>query len=358
MGTLTEVFPGFEYNGVYIVNECPFCNERYSFRFVGNGQVYECVACKKHGTFEDLKKELSDDLLIDIENLEKPKPPKGLIVLSQYVEPKSTMQASCGFNPIDRQIGGLKDGELTIISGESGHGKSTFMSQVQLGLINQGICVCSYSGELSAGVVKRWMTRQASLESGLEEYQDIFGAQRWRVQEWVKSRILQWWGQNFILYDNKEIDEKERDPLLERFELAHRHYGAKVFVVDNLMTAAIPINQERDYLRAETNFVKSLKAFAIAKQAHVILAAHPRKNNTGKNQDVAGSGNIVNLADNVVFVKKIDEIDRGWDAEVEITKGREHGDLGIVKFNFCPKTKRFILTSGEQIERYGWEDLC
>jgi twinkle protein len=151
------------------------------------------------------------------------------------------------------------------------------------------------------------------------------------------------------------VKSSERNSIIERFTLAHEFYGCDVFFVDNLMTARIPIDQERDYYRAQSNFVRDLTEFAINNDAHVIMIAHPRKNiGRDLNDAIAGTADITNLASNVMAVSKKEDAE--WDAEVEITKNRQYGLLGTIRFQFDNKTRRFILTSGKQIDRYGWED--
>ncbi len=352
---LTDLFTKKVKTDTATLVTCPLCAEEYAMH-IYPGDIWRCVSCNRTGDAETLKELMGDDLMILADNLKKPKPPEGLIVVSEHVPKKNVKSLSTGFNPLDRTLGGLEVGKLTVITGKRGQGKSTFSGQVALSIINDGGGVCFYSGELTADNFRRWVLNQAAGPQFIEPFLDRYGAERYSVDSWAEQRILSWLGNKLILYDNSIVKSSERNSILDRFTLAKRYYNCDVFFVDNLMTARIPIDQERDFYRAQSNFVRDLAEFAIVNDAHVILVAHPRKSvGNDWNDAVAGTGDITNIASNVIAVTKLDET-ADHDADIEVTKGREHGDEGAIAFNFDKRSRRFVLTSGKQIERYGWED--
>jgi len=172
--------------------------------------------------------------------------------------------------------------------------------------------------------------------------------------------VIAWLGKKLILYDNSIVKSSERNAILERFQLAQKHYGCKLFVVDNLMSAHIPIDKERDYYRAQSNFVGELVEFSLQTKSHVILVSHPRKESSGdRNDDVAGSADITNRAHNVLWVARATDKEAEMyhcDALIYVTKNREYGDTGMTPFGFDKPTRRFTLPDGKAIENYGWED--
>lgn len=54
-------------------------------------------------------------------------------------------------------FGGCRLGELTIVSGQPGAGKSTILNQMACDFINQGEKVFYYSGEFPKAKAKRWL---------------------------------------------------------------------------------------------------------------------------------------------------------------------------------------------------------
>ena len=351
---LTDIFSnGIKAGNDYLVT-CPLCSEAHAMQ-IYPGDIWRCVSCNKTGDIDTLKKIMGDDLLVLMDRVGKPKPPDGLIVVGEYIKPKLGEPIATGFNPLDRMFGGLLLGGLTVITGKRGEGKSTFAGQLALDVINQGKAVCFYSGELAASTFRDWVVNQAAGPQHVEPYEDRFGETRYRVDQWVEQRILSWLGTKLILYDNGIVKSSERNSILERFEIAKRFYGCDVFIVDNLMTARMPTDSERDFYRAQSNFVRDLTEFAIRHNVHVILVAHPRKSSSGdKNDDIAGTADITNLASAVMTVSR--KQDAEWDSEVEVTKNRTYGDTGAIRFNFDKRTRRFLLVSGEQMLRLGWED--
>ena len=62
-----------------------------------------------------------------------------------------------GMEALDKQFGGCRFGELTIISGQPGAGKSTILNQIICDFIDQEEKVFYYSGEFPKPKAKRWL---------------------------------------------------------------------------------------------------------------------------------------------------------------------------------------------------------
>jgi len=345
----------------YILKECPLCNEEYSFHFQGLTGQWRCTSCNKAGDTQNLKEILKDDLfLMDrIAELQQPGAPEGLINVGTYIPPKRGASIASGFSLIDQKLSGLYETELTIISGKRGEGKSTIAGQFALNVINAGGRVCFYSGELNAGMFQSWTVSQAAGSAYMNKYIDPFGADRYTVDAFIEQRIKSWLKDRLILYDNSIKRASERNSILERFLTAKKYYGCNVFFVDNLMTAKYTKDGERDYFRQQSNFAGELVDFAHQEHAHVILLAHPKKGDTGDDNDnVAGLSDITNRASNVFTIHRLTPDERkreDFDSLVTISKNRNYGALAKLGFNFDIASKRFIPISGTVIERYGWE---
>lgn len=290
----------------------------------------------------------------------------GLIVLSEYRYEKKHGRIGTGFSSLDYLLGGLGESALTIITGKRGEGKSTFTGQLALNAVNDGHVCCFYSGELSAHMFQSWIYSQASGEENMEKMQDQFGNDIWTVDPFIQSRIESWLGRKFLLYDNSKIKKSERNTIIERFQLAHDKYNADFFVVDNLMTARYGIDSDRDFYRAQSNFATQLVEFCHKNRSHVLLVAHPRKGYGGRedtdiNDEVSGSGDITNLASNVIQVKKASDKDRAEtnaDSFITISKNRDYGRTGKIRFKFNPASRRLVDMDNSCISNYGWVDLC
>ena len=176
MAKLTDIFKGFMRNGIYIVDECPYCQEKYSFRFFANYSMFTCVSCSETGNYEDFVRHMSQDLIYGqmIDTLTRPEQPEGLLDVSLFVPNQlSSVLIPTGFNKLDRLIGGLRGGEMTILTGKRSEGKC----------LKIGTKVVMYSGKLKnvedIVVGDRLMGIDStarivlSLEHGHEELYDI-----------------------------------------------------------------------------------------------------------------------------------------------------------------------------------------
>src|SRR5690606_27025249 len=110
--------------------------------------------------------------------------------------------------------------------------------------------------------------------------------------------------------------------------------------IDSLMKVSLT-TKNYELLGEQKNFVSSLADFAKEHKTHVHLVAHPRKTGSDEDivgkSDVAGTGDITNLADNVFVMHRFTEDQKAsrkkngkepFDARLIVKKNREHGELG------------------------------
>lgn len=269
-------------------------------------------------------------------------------------------RVASGIESIDRQTGGFAMGELSVWTGKRGCGKSTFLGQMLLEAIDQDERVCAYSGELNASSFQYWIDLQAAGPKNVASYFDQL-AQRdvYYVPSTVRERIHDWYRGRFFLYDNDVAGEGEETSVLAVFELAARRYGCKVFLVDNLMTSRFDVKSERDYYRAQAAFVGRLAAFAKKFSAHVHLVAHPRKGAGDiENDDVSGTSETTDRADNVFVLARVTDAAKGIDKIVlRIKKNRAHGaqDKRVTELAYCQKSRRIYAPSANNERKYAWE---
>lgn len=271
----------------------------------------------------------------------------------QRMDIRTVERISSGIPYLDRFIGGWRMGEVTIITGKGGEGKSTLAGQLMLEAIDQGYSVCAYSGELPAEVFQYWIDLQAAGKQNIDVFHDeLRESDRGHVNAEVAKEIHDWYRGRFFLYDNN-ISNEGADSLMNVFTAAFRRYGCKMFFVDNLIIAGYTMGGD-DYLRAQGKITNTLRAFAKKYHVHVIMVAHPRKkkNNeeTFDNDDVAGLAEITYLCDNVLNIK------RGEDTTLlTIGKSRMDGKpTAKGELRYCPISKRLYAESVGANREYGW----
>jgi twinkle protein len=196
--------------------------------------------------------------------------------------------ASLGFFTPWNKVGNklmLRPGEVTILAGVNGHGKSEGTGHIVLDAIKQGVKACIASLEFKPA---KWLYRLTRQAAGIQE----------PSVPYIQA-IQEWFGDRLWVFD--VVGTAKADKIIEVFEYACRRYGLKLFVIDNLSKLDIGL----DNYDKQRDFVDQLTDFAKDHDCHVILVAHSRKafddSNAGGKFDVKGSGAITDLADTVLI---------------------------------------------------------
>jgi twinkle protein len=242
---------------------------------------------------------------------------------------------STPWTKLTKILKGWRDAELTIWSGRSGSGKSTILNDILLHDIKKGIKSIIASLEMSPMKYLNWMIMRDRQKAILD---------RSDIKESLKS-----FTNLYIVNIEGQTDQTE---LFNVLDFAARKYGVKRFVIDSLMKIDIKGN---DKYEEQKNFInKLIDNIAKKYDGHIHLVAHPRKSFKDTDRpdkvDVSGSGDITNLADNVLLLYRVGKEEReknlqdegdSADTVLYVRKNREHGLEGEVNFHFNPDTKTF-----------------
>lgn len=179
----------------------------------------------------------------------------------------------------------FRAGELTLVNGVNGHGKTELVGHIAIDAMSQGVRTCIASLELKPGKMLARLTRQTICTSSPKREEIIM------TNEWFSDR----------LWVFKLTGTAKADRLLEIFAYARRRYGIELFVIDNLAKCGL---DEEDYT-GQKDFIDTLCDFKNEHNCHVLLVTHARKTNdsapTGK-MDVKGTGALTDMPDNVMAV--------------------------------------------------------
>ena len=265
-----------------------------------------------------------------------------------------------GIAQLDKLLGGFYFGQLIILTGERGLGKSTLGSQFIVNAINQGVTTFCYSGELMDWMFQSWLDRQSAGREYINWTKGPRDEDVYLIDGAALELIHDWYDELCFIYDNSVInsDEDENETILETIETAVKQYGCRMLMIDNLMTA-IDDDLSSDLYRQQSAFVRRLAEMAKRYDVIIILIVHPRKR-TGRtfdNDEVAGSSNITNLADVVMnYSLPRDDDDLHPDRILQVTKNRLNGNTdysGIPLWYDIP-SKRILEARGLNKREYGW----
>ena len=271
-----------------------------------------------------------------------------------------------GFTELDRHIKGLFAGELTIISGTNSSGKSSWINTLMLNAIQQGWPTALWSGELRPDVLKTWIQMVAigadKLGTSKNGYKFVPNELGEKVDAWLDGK--------FYLYNNV-YGCKWQQILSDMQELVK--LGVRVFILDNLMSIDIDIFVG-DSNKQQKELTQQIVDFNKQNKTHTILVAHPRKSNIlVRKNDISGSSDIGNLADNIFIIHrfnqdfkrggqeyfrdKLAELDtKKYGNIVEIAKNRLMGAQDELCGLFYDLDSRRFKNTPDENRIYGWRD--
>lgn len=253
-------------------------------------------------------------------------------VIDIYRNPDKYKGCPTGFPDLDKVIRGWRDGELTIWTGQSGSGKTTFLNQSCLYQASKGVKCCIASLELRPARYLKWAVEQALGKDNPTE-EEIKRTFDW-LDDWIYILDIQ--------------DKVYANKIFDLFEYTARKYGIKQFVIDSLMKIRLKGDEEM----SQAEFVDDYRNFGKRFQVHVHLVAHPRKKESDKDKpdktDVKGRGEITDCADNVITIwRNVDDDEEDLEEEervdglVIVRKNREFGDLASIPIFFDKTSRRF-----------------
>lgn len=276
-----------------------------------------------------------------------------------------------GIYDIDKTINGFYFGQVILLTGKRGEGKSTLASQIFANALEQGYSVFAYSGELADYHFKNWLDLQIAGPEHIETYRNEYGDEAYYITEKTAEIISSWYADKAYIFDNNAVldelaidgrknQDGEEITLLGAIQKAVCRYGIKLVLIDNLMTA-LEVEPTSDLYRAQSEFVKKVKALAVKLNVAIILIAHPRKEYNGKeldNDSVSGSSDITNAVDLVMTYSANGETDRNiYQSVIGITKNRLTGrkllNESRVKVMYSGKSKRIICDNDDRRKVYG-----
>ena len=275
----------------------------------------------------------------------------------EAVDLYSLERIKTGIREIDQMIGGMYFGQVILLTGQRGEGKSTFMGQLIVEALEQGYKTLAYSGELTDYHFKRWMDFQAAGPRHVVKTQNEYGDPVYILPQAVIEKINGWYRGRAYLYDNNAVDDEEFTGLLDTVEQAVCRYGVRFICLDNLMTA-LDVDMRDDLYRAQSKFMQRLKKIAVKHNVVILVVAHPRKTKDSLgNDDVAGSADITNRVDVVMSYARAAE-GECCDSKLSILKNRLTGRTTQkgkeIQLFYSQSTKR-ITSLQSNGKSYGWE---
>lgn len=192
----------------------------------------------------------------------------------------------------------FRPGEVTLWSGQNGHGKSLMTSQIALSVMGQDDKVCLASFEMKPITT---MQRMARMWVGLNPFsQEFQGDDGIEALDSLYDQFGEWTDNKLWLYD--QMGTADADTVIGMVRYCAKELQINHVFVDNLAKC---VKGEDDF-NGQKRFVDELTSVARDYNIHVHLVHHLRKpaneNAVPDKHDNKGSGAITDQVDNVMLV--------------------------------------------------------
>jgi energy-coupling factor transporter ATP-binding protein EcfA2 len=226
----------------------------------------------------------------------------------RFMDSNGSTYSKTGFFGVDKLMGGLRHGQVTVLSGKSGEGKTTFLRQLSSWNIKRKERVALMMGEESPTQFRDMILRQSV---GIERFDK-------KIDEWdnetytPKQDLIDEFKDDYLpmfgMFNNAKLGSPSTMSDLAMWIKHEADNGTKLFIFDNLMTLTMSSGDQ--LLSVQGEVVQQVMTMARAMDVHIILVCHPRKGDRIISGDsISGSQNIYNLVDNVILYQRIDKIE-------------------------------------------------
>ncbi|KCV72545.1 hypothetical protein, variant [Fonticula alba] len=250
-------------------------------------------------------------------------------IYNEFMQPARVLGVPSRTLPgLTRIIKGLRRGELTIVTGATGSGKTSFLSQLSLDYCVQGVSTLWGSFEIrNSRLAKKMISQYAGRGFDTDSLKDF---DKWaNMFERLPMHFLRFFGSTKV------------ELVLDAMEHAVYVHDVEHIILDNLqfmMSGQGKGGYEKFDMQDKA--IEQLRTFASEKNIHITVVIHPRKEDDNvplMTSSVFGTAKATQEADNVIILQRNR---RG--RYLDVRKNRFDGELGTVGYVFDRPSQRFI----------------
>ena len=287
----------------------------------------------------------------------------------KYLDISQMTVMPTGYNALDRKIMGLLLGDVSILSGLSGAGKTSWLDCIILNVIERGFKVGVWSGELQDFRFQSWIDNVAAGKNHVVKNPNFDNL--YYTPSGIAEKINSWLDGKLFLYNNNYKNRWKQ--LFEDIQKLVDKEDCKLIVLDNLMALNIS-DFDGTKNEQQSQFINEIKEYAKQKNIHVILVCHPRKQDGFlRKESISGTADLTNLCDNLFILHRVgrdfrsraaeffgeNEISKyiNYDTVVEVCKNRMLGVQDYLVGMYYEYESRRLKNEISEHIKYGWEEL-
>ena len=203
-----------------------------------------------------------------------------IIHIAEFEKAKLSKPFPTGFKKLDECIlGGVRGGDLVLMSGLSKHGKSQISLQMTKSFSDQAIPVLWFTFEMPVSTLK------------------------WRFKNMCKNDYDE---KDLLCYLPKKNISDKVEWMEGRIVDANKRFQTQIVIVDNLDFLTVEQKYRDDKLTTQKRIVGMLKRIALDLNVVVILNAHvsnlPQGQKRPKMSNIYGASETYKLADLILFI--------------------------------------------------------
>lgn len=234
-----------------------------------------------------------------------------------------------GWRSLDRYMQGVRRGEVTVITADTGVGKTTFATQLCVNAAMQGRPVWINSWEMKPAIIMRKIA-------------SIVLRKSMKLQNFTErdNEQFNFWCSRYHIYINPNTIGTTLASLSK--QLAHaKTLGVELVMLDHLDYL---VNHKKEKIHeAIDETVKILHELAFFHSLHIILICHPRQAFNAADEvgihSLKGSASIKQYADNILILHRCSRSDKQADpskTKIHIAKNRMFGIEGYTYLFYQP----------------------
>lgn len=240
-----------------------------------------------------------------------------------------------GFPKIDKVLKGFRGGEITVVSADTGVGKTTFCVNLIFNLVQRNHACWVNSYEMNYKVVYRkfWsllLRTQLKTRELSEEEKQI-------VKQWHRKEKL------IINKDRQRISVETVRKTIEHAVLIH---DVKFVMIDHLDYLSSEGKKDKHYENVDDT-VRALHDIALDYNIHIFLVVHPKQKDSKvvERSDLKGSAGIKQYADNILLLSRPGEIEKKQNDKrfiIDVQKNRMFGILKQIELFYMDEYDGFV----------------